>query len=1222
MKKFRLFFIVFLIGVLGFSINWAISNDKPSEKDLRSKVDTRIDNSNYWVKMAEKGYINFNPDVRAPLGIFTGSEINARGVLTDDSPDVPVTEINSTQSENSVFVDPNNSDVVLNSNNSTQNPVGTLYGANDFHSFDAAESWEGQIQGAGGGNSGDPTTAIGLNGRWYVNYIDNPGGMGISYSDDQGTTWTSVTIAPNPGSLADKNHMWIDNSLTSPYEGNIYVAWTNFGGGNDSEIAISTSTDDGLTWTTNNNISGAVNAGSHNQGVNISIGPDGEVYAIWAIYDSWPSDESAIGMAKSLDGGATWEPAVRIVSNTRGIRNTGVNKSMRVNSFPTSAVDCSNGPDAGALYVTWANVGTPGINTGSDIDVYVVKSSDGGESFSDAIKVNQDEAGLGKQHYFPWIACDPANGILSIVFYDDRNVSGNQAEAFCANSDDGGTTWEDFKVSDVSFTPSPIPGLASSYFGDYLGIIANNGWVYPVWTDNRSGIAMTYCSPYQTNPLNRPRDLVAEVTFETGECDLIWSYEEAENFLGFNIYRDGELLTTITDTTYTDVLPDYGVYTYQVTATYTEDMESGAAGASVQWGDAHISVSPLSLSATLPVEDMTTKQITVINTGQLELVYDITPFIDNQKEVLDYCAASGGGDEFISNVEVGDISNASGEDGYADYTDMSTTMQVGVSYNITITNGNPYSSDQCGIWIDWDQNGEFDDEEIVVNGSPGEGPYTASITPPVGSLPGPTTMRVRVIYTGDLSPCGTSTYGEVEDYTINVQGWLNISPMEGVIAPGETSYIDVTFDSHDMEEGQYFAIASFASNDPLAEEVNVDLSLLISNMLVDASADVEGVCPGDYATISTQLVGLTEPVVYSWTSMPEGFVSDAAEIMVSPEVDTWYYVTVTDADQNVVVDSVEIMAYEMPVNNLGDDQILCGESEIVLDAGNEGSTYLWSTGEETQTIVASGTGVTEFWVDVTNSNGCTVSDTVAITFAEMPIVDLGEDAEVCNDGSTILDAGNDGATYLWSTGATTQTIVPEGDGLTSIWVEVTNEFGCTAGDDINLTFISSPEVTLGADTSLCGNATITLDAGNEGMDYLWSTGETTQTIVVDTAGYGYGVQNVSVVVTNNNDCSSEANIAVEFKDCTGINENTAKVEFNIYPNPSDGFININFNSIASEKINILITDMNGKTVYSEKDVVVNSSLKKQINLRNNAKGVYSIFVEGDGYVLDKKVIIK
>jgi hypothetical protein len=83
-----------------------------------------------------------------------------------------------------------------------------------------------------------------------------------------------------------------------------------------------------------------------------------------------------------------------------------------------------------------------------------------------------------------------------VIFYDDRNVASTDCEVFCAVSRDGGATWTDFKVSDVSFTPSPIPGLSGDYFGDYIGISSRGGKVYPVWTDNRSGRALAYVSPF------------------------------------------------------------------------------------------------------------------------------------------------------------------------------------------------------------------------------------------------------------------------------------------------------------------------------------------------------------------------------------------------------------------------------------------------------------------------------------------------------------------------------------------------------------------------------------------------------------------------------------------------------------------------------------------------------------------------------------------------------
>jgi len=467
------------------------------------KVDTRIDNMSYWKRMASLGLVPVAPETKVPQAKYTGSKMTGKGVMTEDSQDVPVTTVTSTQSENSVFVNPQDNQTLLQSNNSTPWPVSGIYGANGFLSEDGGQTWGGEVQGAGGENSGDPSTAISLDGRYYVGYIHSNGGQGVSYSTNQGQTWTPVLVANSPGgwgSLLDKNHLWIDNSPTSSYAGYLYDAWTNFGGSNDSEIEISKSSNQGVSWSSAVNISSAVNAGSHNQGVNISTGPNGEVYVIWAIYDGWPTDESAIGMAKSFDGGATWMPATRIITNIRGIRTSGIGKSMRVNSFPYMTVDISNGPNRGTIYVSWSNIGVPGTNTGSDADAYMIKSSDQGATWSTPVKINQDASGMGKKHYFSWITSDPSNGNLSVVYYDDRNVSASQCEVYVSNSTDGGESWEDLKVSDVAFTPTSIPGLADSYFGDYLGITARDRWVYPVWTDNRSGFAMTYISPFQAGP--------------------------------------------------------------------------------------------------------------------------------------------------------------------------------------------------------------------------------------------------------------------------------------------------------------------------------------------------------------------------------------------------------------------------------------------------------------------------------------------------------------------------------------------------------------------------------------------------------------------------------------------------------------------------------------------------------------------------------------------------
>ncbi len=500
MKKNLNFF--YLMAFL-LTFNGVVAQPAKQIQSFRSKfglVDTRIDNMGYWKKMAEQGLVPYNPDIPLAPAFYKGSQILAPGVMTVDSPDIPVTNLtNVTESENSVFIDPNNASYLLNSNNSTSwsgGSVGTLYGANYFQSSNAGIGWAGTPSGAGGSNSGDPTTAINLNGREYVNFISNAYGQGIAYSDN-GTSWSTATVAPNPGDLADKNHMWIDNKITSPYEGNLYVSWTDFGGADDSQIKISRSTNDGVNWSTPLNISSAINAGSHNQGVNIQTGPNGEVYVAWTVYDSWPSNETAIGFAKSTNGGVSYSSATRIISNIKGIRITGVSKNHRVNSFPVMAVDISGGSNNGNIYIVWTNIGVPGTNSGTNKSVYLIRSTNGGTTWSTPVRVNQGPNNAGKEAYFPWISCDPETGVLSVVFYDDRNVTSTQCEVFAAYSTDAGNTWTDFKVSDVAFTPSGIPGLASNYMGDYLGITSKGGKVYPCWTDNRGSTYMTYVSPFE-----------------------------------------------------------------------------------------------------------------------------------------------------------------------------------------------------------------------------------------------------------------------------------------------------------------------------------------------------------------------------------------------------------------------------------------------------------------------------------------------------------------------------------------------------------------------------------------------------------------------------------------------------------------------------------------------------------------------------------------------------
>ena len=133
MKKFTILFLVtsFILATVSYAQK---TKNAPAEE-----VNYRIDNMGYWKRMAAQGLVPYNAEVPVKPAEYKGSQIELKGVMVADSPDVPVTSLtNVTESENSVFIDPDNNQYVLNSNNSTSwsgGSVGTLVWSKLFPNF-------------------------------------------------------------------------------------------------------------------------------------------------------------------------------------------------------------------------------------------------------------------------------------------------------------------------------------------------------------------------------------------------------------------------------------------------------------------------------------------------------------------------------------------------------------------------------------------------------------------------------------------------------------------------------------------------------------------------------------------------------------------------------------------------------------------------------------------------------------------------------------------------------------------------------------------------------------------------------------------------------------------------------------------------------------------------------------------------------------------------------
>ncbi|MEO1449240.1 MAG: PKD domain-containing protein, partial [Bacteroidota bacterium] len=253
-------------------------------------------------------------------------------------------------------------------------------------------------------------------------------------------------------------------------------------------------------------------------------------------------------------------------------------------------------------------------------------------------------------------------------------------------------------------------------------------------------------------------------------------------------------------------------------------------------------------------------------------------------------------------------------------------------------------------------------------------------------------------------------------------------------------------------------------------------------------------------------------VSYQWNTNP--FDTLCTNIGVASGT---YVVSVTDSAGFVARDTVSIIVSTTSVF-LGGDQLICPEDTITLNALNPGAIHLWlpdSSTNQTLEIWEAGT----YTVQVSDNLGCLETDSVTVSIDVVPVVDLGPDTTFCAGESIILDAGsaNPGTQYDWNPiSANTQTVFVSSPGLYTVLV--TTPAGCLTGDSVNVEVKLAPVVELGMDRTECG--IFTLDAGNPGAHFQWSTGDTTQLLQTDIGNTYF------VTVTNDFDCIATDTVTI------------------------------------------------------------------------------------------------
>jgi hypothetical protein len=403
----------------------------------------------------------------------------------------------------------------------------------------------------------DPTATYDAAGNFILCYLDFSSTFPTSAPDssfvifirstDKGETWEGpypVVDPPGPW-FEDKQFITADRT-GGAHDGNVYVGWARFP--NPTRIMFARSTDGGVNWSDTLVVgpkqplgpcgSGIIDAGQFTQPI---VDADGDVYVFWSGTEL--DQDLCVGyytmkMSKSTDGGQTFSiPEPIFLYYPVGT----VDGSIQVYNAPAGDADISGGPYDGNIYISTTNGNASDVFYHADIDF--IKSTDGGQTWLDPLRINDDPLGVDVDQFHPWLVVND-EGIISVIFYDQRiDPAHYEFDVFAAYSFDGGETFTtNERITDVSSSPDQLrPMVHNPYEGrfddngdyialsplagkiaEYIGVSMNGDNVTAAWTDTRNGNQDVFGATW-TLPFLKPRLFgVADGGYMGSGLDSLW----------------------------------------------------------------------------------------------------------------------------------------------------------------------------------------------------------------------------------------------------------------------------------------------------------------------------------------------------------------------------------------------------------------------------------------------------------------------------------------------------------------------------------------------------------------------------------------------------------------------------------------------------------------------------------------------------------------------------
>jgi len=228
-----------------------------------------------------------------------------------------------------------------------------------------------------------------------------------------------------------------------------------------------------------------------------------------------------------------------------------------------------------------------------------------------------------------------------------------------------------------------------------------------------------------------------------------------------------------------------------------------------------------------------------------------------------------------------------------------------------------------------------------------------------------------------------------------------------------------------------------------------------------------------------------------------------------------YTVTVTDFNGCTSTAGQTILPAPIPVPVIPTPAVSCLGNPVTLTvAGGPFANYFWSNGETGETLTVNLPG--NYSVTVTNASGCTGLAAASVDMPPGPVASIAPVVYDCSGSATLVASG--GNSYEWSNGATTAVNTVQNNGI--YIVTVSDATGCTGTAQAAIDIPPPPQVSISGPSSLCEGAAGMLSAGSGFSQYLWSNGETTETITVAQSG------DYTVTVTAANGCTATASQSI------------------------------------------------------------------------------------------------